>query len=340
MNRPQRRPQTNQQQHRYEIPSMLQAVQKSYQDTKLPLVVSTTEFEFYLIQWNLKCEVYFKSCPIQGNQVVEIIYSKDAIDKHNKAQYLLTIGQIDKMQNYKQVWTQYDCSLFECQSNLVTAISDTASVSSIPKKDVLSYVKSFFGRSDYNVEDIKLTQDSLYQCTSAVAFDEMMQMCLCDIFKSIDRLVIADMNACVGADTIHFAVLDQVKKVVAVENDSEAFAALMHNSKSSDKWKRKILVLKESCLNKVAFSIFQQQSVNCMYFDPPWGGVDYKEKSLNIVLDGVDIFAAINQAARECDQVRYIIVKLPRNYPSKTIPGFVKSEHNLKKMQVIVFRKT
>ena len=56
-------------------------------------------------------------------------------------------------------------------------------------------------------------------------------------------------------------------------------------------------------------------NIDCYFFDPPWGGPDYKTKqNLDLFLGDVRIDTFLSEVIARKNKPSYIVLKLPRNY--------------------------
>jgi 16S rRNA G966 N2-methylase RsmD len=150
---------------------------------------------------------------------------------------------------------------------------------------------------------------------------------------------IVDATACVGGDTI--ALSKTFKEVLASEIDIKNFKMLENNVKVYRL--NNVRLYNEDCLKLLS----KIDYVQAVYFDPPWGGSDYKNHdNLHLTINNESIEKiSIDLILRKyCKRPpRFIIFKLPKNYDLqyffKTVS--IKDEikiylHKLKKIDIIV----
>ena len=137
-----------------------------------------------------------------------------------------------------------------------------------------------------------------------------------DILKRLpsisEKSSIVDCTACVGGNTVAFA--RYFDHVTAIELDEKRCDMLRNNLQVVDDERRrkrkffaKVNVLQGDCL-KLCPTLPTQDII---FFDPPWGGVDYKK------LDKVPLFLGSMPLDRVCSSLgarsQYVALKLPLN---------------------------
>ena len=127
-----------------------------------------------------------------------------------------------------------------------------------------------------------------------------------------NQMSIVDATACVGGNSMSFGKYFQY--VTAVELDPKRAKMLEHNL--------------DLCKRHATFGFVANKRVFCgdytklmrtqigrsdiVFFDPPWGGMDYKnEASVELSLGNRKMHDIVN----ECSQyATYVVLKLPKNY--------------------------
>lgn len=118
------------------------------------------------------------------------------------------------------------------------------------------------------------------------------------------NLVVLDAFACVGGFTIPFSRI--FKYVYAIECDSTRKQMLDKNlitCKCSDN----VLTIKGRCQDYLRCT-----NADIVFFDPPWGGPNYKKFAIGTLRLRVDDYA-IEDMILDCI-APYVVVKLPINY--------------------------
>jgi 16S rRNA G966 N2-methylase RsmD len=160
-------------------------------------------------------------------------------------------------------------------------------------------------------------------------------------FKKYDVQMdsIIDCTACVGGDTI--ALANVFSEVVSIEIDPERYNMLQNNV---NVYKLKnVKVYNADCIELLKHIEYSQ----AIYFDPPWGGSEYKStNNLRLFIGHESIEKlTIDLIYRRYTQKppRFIIFKLPKNYDIHYFFTTVTKKdeiniylHRLKKINIIV----
>lgn len=151
---------------------------------------------------------------------------------------------------------------------------------------------------------------------------QIIKICDLNNYKSI-----LDLTSCVGGNLINFCLY--FNKCIGLEINEKRYKYLKHNLKLFDnvklynidciKYIHKLYkhLLKINILKKVDDKyiklIKDYYAFDVIFFDPPWGGEDYKNiKSLSLYLnENININKVIQNSLILC---KYIVCKLPKNY--------------------------
>lgn len=130
---------------------------------------------------------------------------------------------------------------------------------------------------------------------------------LSDLIKEnmgTNDLVITDANSNMGGNVINFA--KNFKFVNSVEILPFHCDILKNNVEVYD-------LLDKVNINCADYlDIMHNLKQDVIFFDPPWGGTDYKkEKNLNLYLDNINIVDIINELY---DYAKMIVLRIPRNF--------------------------
>lgn len=197
---------------------------------------------------------------------------------------------------------------------------------------------------------IQVDDVSLYSVTEGGLANEMSAL-IFEEFKSLNNgksAIITDATACVGGNTISFAKV--FGHVNAVEIDPIRSKMLIANIATAQVGK-KVSVFP----GKDYIDIMKSIEQNIIFIDPPWGGVDYKNKDvINMNLGTMDIADVILALYSEKGPFQsntetilharregpLIVFKAPLNY---NIEGFqskiANSTVDVKIHKVVVFPK-
>lgn len=111
--------------------------------------------------------------------------------------------------------------------------------------------------------------------------------------------IITDATACVGGNSYFF--LKEFKRVNMVEPDLDNFNILKINTEFQ-------LNTFNCSYNCLKFLLKQ----DIVYFDPPWGGVDYKsKKKIDLFLDDINVIDIINEIY---NYTKIVALKVPNNF--------------------------
>lgn len=111
--------------------------------------------------------------------------------------------------------------------------------------------------------------------------------------------IITDSTACIGGNSYYF--LKNFKRVNLVEPDFENFNILKINTNYQ--------INTFNCSYNCLKFILRQDIV---YFDPPWGGADYKsKKKIDLYLDNINVLDIINEIY---NYTKIVALKVPNNF--------------------------
>lgn len=159
-----------------------------------------------------------------------------------------------------------------------------------------------------HMKDIQLTEEGKYSYTKRRDGDITIDF-LKKHIGSLKGLTILDGTGNVGGDSILFGL--NFKHVDSIEIDKDNFEALKHN----------VSLYKLSNVevhNGDSTKLFDSFETDVVYFDPPWGGPDYKtKKDLDLYLgkSRIDLFIKNEILSEKAKHLpKYIVLKLPFNY--------------------------
>jgi 16S rRNA G966 N2-methylase RsmD len=125
-----------------------------------------------------------------------------------------------------------------------------------------------------------------------------------------ENVIITDATAGVGGDTISFA--SKFKKVYSIEKDNDRFNYLQNNV---EVYKFNNVKLYNMDLFNIIYNITDHDII---FFDPPWGGKEYKNKKfikLKIEKQELEnICISLFNKNRNKFIPKFIVLKLPKNY--------------------------
>ena len=171
------------------------------------------------------------------------------------------------------------------------------------------------------IQNVCMDEEASYSVTEAQLAEQVSEI----IYQSYNNInTITDATACVGGNTISF--MFHFNQVNSIEFDETKAKYLYHNVKLvSDFYKHKKMKLvsdfyKHKKIGKVL--VYHGDSSNeilnkqdAVFFDPPWGGPEYKkndDNTLHLFLSGRDIEEICAKYAQELTKL--IALKVPYNF--------------------------
>ena len=195
-------------------------------------------------------------------------------------------------------------------------------------------------KRDFFFFNIPYEQRVLLKMDDVANYSVTEQKSAGEIAKIIEKYVgknahVVDATSAVGGNTITFA--KTFDSVTAIELNMTRFEYLKHNMEVlglSDK----INFLQGSSVDLIPNVVGESDAI---FYDPPWGGTNYKETDkLRLELGGKPFVEVCNEAS---NYTKYIVCKLPVNFDlddfmSKSVCSLEEKITSLRKMLVIVLR--
>jgi len=169
-----------------------------------------------------------------------------------------------------------------------------------------------------NIDYTKLqtTEEGLYSITRKRDGERILSIIKHNV-KKIESKTITDGTACIGGDTIQFAM--SFNRVYSIELNSENFECLVNNITEYG-------LLNVTLYNGDCTQIFDWDT-DVLYLDPPWGGPDYKSKSsLDLMLGYKRIDIWLDEILLRKNRPSTIVLKLPHNYNFRRLNFLVNVE--------------
>ena len=155
---------------------------------------------------------------------------------------------------------------------------------------------------DYS--NLRTTEEGSYSITRRRDAERIMDI-LRNIFKNMKNMTITDATACIGGDTLNFAL--HFKHVHSIELNQSNFDALTNNVGVYD--------LNNVTLHRADSVALFNWNTHVLYVDPPWGGKDYKKnKNLDLFLSEKRLDCWLEEILLRKNRPDYIVLKLPSNY--------------------------
>lgn len=195
-----------------------------------------------------------------------------------------------------------------------------------------------------NYHNLMIDDDSVSYITTPTNSDLITAIIDSHIPDSIPRsdINVFDGTACVGGDSISFG--KTFGSVVASEIDETRYHMLVNNLLEYELYN--VIPVNMDCIKLYKRLNF----IDIMYFDPPWGGKQYKnETNLRLTIGNMYIDELVNSIFDKNDKKRsnthLIALKLPKNYDLKSL--YENTSHlsvtlylyELQKMYVIIIKK-
>jgi 16S rRNA G966 N2-methylase RsmD len=203
--------------------------------------------------------------------------------------------------------------------------------SSIKKSMSKDSLPEFPLKDGVHMKDIQLTEEGKYSYTKRKDGDITIDF-LKKHMGPLKDLTILDGTGNVGGDTILFGL--NFKHVDSIEINKDNFEALKHN----------VNLYKLSNVdihNGDSTKLFDRFETDVVYFDPPWGGPDYKTKrDLDLYLgkNRIDLFIKNEILSEKVKHLpKYIVLKLPFNYNWSRLK-FIKAIENSQMLKIRNYR--
>ena len=174
---------------------------------------------------------------------------------------------------------------------------------------------------DYTL--LQTTEEGSYSITRRRDADRIMNT-LRHTVKDFSSLTITDATACIGGDTINFAL--NCKRVHSIELNKENYNALTNNISA--------YTLHNVMTHHADCTTFFNWYTDVLYIDPPWGGKDYKKhKELDLYLSSKRLDNWLEEILLRKNRPAYIVLKLPCNYNFKRF-NFLSNVDSIKPYQI------
>lgn len=190
--------------------------------------------------------------------------------------------------------------------------------------------------------NLRIDQESLSYITTPHNSNIISSIIDSHIPKNITRksITLFDGTACVGGDTISLG--SNFGTVIACEINENRYKMLINNLSEYKLYN--VIPINDNTLNIYSKINF----IDIMYFDPPWGGKDYKkQKSLTLSIGNKTINEIIKDIFEKKirSDVKMVVLKLPKNYNLKKLYKDTNYDdvtmmlYELKKMLIIIYKK-
>lgn len=209
-------------------------------------------------------------------------------------------------QKYLKVLHPEKITSFQSERVLLSSIDNSELFA---KKDGIDYSK------------LIITDEGKYSITKRKDGVKLMEIIRKEI-KSTEDKTITDLTGCVGGDTILFGL--NFKQVYSIEYNSKNYSALENNVK-------KVYNLENVKLFHGDSTKIYNWKTDVLYLDPPWGGINYKEKKrIDLYLGDIRIDNYLNEILERENRPKYIFIKLPKNYNFSRLYNFKNINNKIK----------
>lgn len=194
-----------------------------------------------------------------------------------------------------------------------------------------------------NYDKLKIDYESISFITTPINSDIISMIIKSQIPENMNicDMTILDCTACVGGDTISFSRI--FGTVIATEIKKSKYEMLVNNITEFELYN--VIPINCDCLK-----IFKKiNNIDVIYFDPPWGGRNYKNYSdLTLYIGNESMDNIVNTIFDENEMnsnVKMIVIKLPKNYDLYKLYNNTKNNnvsmymYDLTKMKIIIYRR-
>jgi hypothetical protein len=165
---------------------------------------------------------------------------------------------------------------------------------------------NIFARKDgIDYDKLIITEEGKYSITKRKDGERLLQIIKKEIKTTKDK-IITDLTGCIGGDTILFGL--NFRQVYSIEYNDNNYKALENNVK-------KVYNLENVKLYHGDSTKIYNWKTDVLYLDPPWGGINYKEKNkIDLYLGDIRVDIFLYEILERENRPKYIFLKLPRNY--------------------------
>ena len=170
-------------------------------------------------------------------------------------------------------------------------------------------IKNLFPSEKLMDDNLKIDKDSEYY----ISRPEISAK-ICDLIEESlgSDIVITDMTAGVGGDTIRFAL--RFKGVNSIERNKTRYQYLCHNIDCYH------INNVYNTFNRDCMDSYSELKHDVVYFDPPWGGPEYKmHDNIRLELSGRYIEDCVKEVMCSENAPSLVVLKLPKNYDNNAI---------------------
>jgi|EP00945_MAST-04E_sp_MAST-4E-sp1_P003743 predicted RNA methylase len=164
---------------------------------------------------------------------------------------------------------------------------------------------------------LKLDATAMFSVTDEVSADQMTKIILKNNF--VKGTAIVDATACVGGNLLSFS--KALKHCVGIEIDEGRYRMLSHNMNLLRKTRKgKVEVHREDCvsfISKGSNPVLQKPHV--VFFDPPWGGLNYKSNANSKLFLGSKPIEDVVETCFSNQKCAFVALKAPFNFDVRAL---------------------
>ena len=197
-----------------------------------------------------------------------------------------------------------------------------------------NFIKFFFPPSNkFELKNLNISLEGMYSVSHWKDNQKIIEYLDKINFNYKDTLLV-DATANVGGVTIYMA--KYFKEVIGIELDGLNYNMLRNNVKLYEL--KNVSLLFGNSIELLPKIIIKNKTKNkVVFFDPPWGGLNYREnKEIDLFLGDLNLYEIVDFIIQN---VNLILIKAPHNYNIQRFREVVKYKIDiiqLKKYQVIV----
>jgi 16S rRNA G966 N2-methylase RsmD len=187
-------------------------------------------------------------------------------------------------------------------------------------------ISELFPITDYS--KLQYDEEGLYSITNIHEAEQITKIIL-DNFTNTNNLYILDGNGGLGGNSINFA--KYFTHVTSIELNPKRYEMLKNNISLYNL--KNVKILNTDSIN---YLLNNYQKYTIYFFDPPWGGPNYKKhKSLTLSMGSHSLLSIANYLKKHTSD-KILVYKLPYNYNFEEFKDFNYKLYKIKNYYIIV----
>lgn len=184
-------------------------------------------------------------------------------------------------------------------------------------------MEEIFPRMDIDYTKLQLTEEGTYSVTRRRDADHIISIMNSTVGKLKEKSI-TDATACVGGDTINFAL--NFREVHSIEYSKDNFDALKNNVTVYEL--KNVLLYFGDCMK------LYNWASDVLYIDPPWGGPNYRNlESVELFLGSTRLDVWLEDVLSGPYRPSFVFLKVPSNYNSTPLQ-FLPNVKGVRKFRV------